>query len=80
MPAPGCCLPDEETVCLADLRGACAIACFYPKDNSPGCTLKTRSFSDAMGAFSRLQTAAFGISPDPAGKVIGKKVAHGLLV
>jgi len=66
MPAPDFCLPDadEETVCLADLRGAYAVIYFYPKDNTSGCTLEARSFSDAMEAFIREETPVFGISPD----------------
>jgi peroxiredoxin Q/BCP len=66
MPAPDFCLPDadDETVCLAELRGAYVVVYFYPKDNTSGCTLEARSFSDAMEAFSRLNTPVFGISPD----------------
>ena len=66
MPAPDFCLPDadEETVCLADLRGAYAVVYFYPKDNTSGCTLEARSFSDAREAFAREGTPVFGISPD----------------
>ncbi|MDK2916500.1 MAG: thioredoxin-dependent peroxiredoxin [Euryarchaeota archaeon] len=68
MPAPNFCLPDadDETVCLADLRGRYAVVYFYPKDNSSGCTLEARSFSDAMEAFRGLDTPVFGISPDSA--------------
>ena len=66
MPAPDFCLPDadDETVCLAELRGAYVVVYFYPKDNTSGCTLEARSFSDAMEAFSRLNTPVFGSSPD----------------
>lgn len=67
MPAPDFCLPDadEEMVCLADLRGAYAVVYFYLKDNTSGCTLEARSFSDATDAFAREGAAVFGISPDP---------------
>lgn len=66
MPAPDFCLPDadDETVCLAEQRGAYVVVYFYPRDNTSGCTLEARSFSDAMEAFSRLNTPVFGISPD----------------
>lgn len=37
---------------------------FYPRDNTSGCTLEARSFSDAMEAFSRRNTPDLGISPD----------------
>ncbi|MCT8337197.1 thioredoxin-dependent thiol peroxidase [Methanoculleus sp. Afa-1] len=66
MPAPDFCLPDadDETVCLAEQRGAYVVVYFYPRDNTSGCILEARSFSDAMEAFSRLNTPVFGISPD----------------
>ncbi len=82
MPAPDFCLPDadEETVCLADLAGRYAVVYFYPKDNSSGCTLEARSFSDEMEAFSRLDTPVFGVSPDSAGSHKRFIAKHGLAV
>ncbi|MCC7564789.1 MAG: thioredoxin-dependent thiol peroxidase [Methanomicrobiaceae archaeon] len=66
MPAPDFCLPDadEQTACLADFRGGYVVVYFYPKDNTSGCTLEARSFSDELEAFARLNTPVFGISPD----------------
>ncbi|MDO9540618.1 MAG: peroxiredoxin [Methanocalculus sp.] len=66
MKAPDFCLPDidEHMVCLAEQRGFFAVVYFYPKDNSSGCTLEARSFSDVMEEFARDNTAVFGISPD----------------
>jgi peroxiredoxin Q/BCP len=66
MPAPDFCLPDkdEQTVCLSALRGSYAVVYFYPKDNSSGCTLEARSFSDEMEAFASRNTPIIGISPD----------------
>jgi thioredoxin-dependent peroxiredoxin len=66
MPAPDFCLPDadEETACLSALRGAYVVVYFYPKDNTSGCTLEARSFSDEMEAFARQNTPVLGISPD----------------
>lgn len=66
MKAPDFCLPDidEHMVCLAEERGVFVIIYFYPKDNSSGCTLEARSFSDTMEEFARDNTPVFGISPD----------------
>lgn len=66
MKAPDFCLPDidEHMVCLEELRGVFSVIYFYPKDNSSGCTLEARSFSDAMEEFARDNTPVFGISPD----------------
>ena len=35
---------------------------FYPKDNTPGCTIEAKGFSDALEAFSSLGAAVIGIS------------------
>jgi peroxiredoxin Q/BCP len=51
-------------VCLLEQRGLYVIVYFYPKDNSSGCTLEARTFSDAMETFARDNTPVFGISPD----------------
>jgi len=66
MKAPDFCLPDidEHMVCLVEHRGVFVVIYFYPKDNSSGCTLEARSFSDAMETFARDNTPVFGISPD----------------
>ncbi|KQC05440.1 MAG: alkyl hydroperoxide reductase [Methanoculleus sp. SDB] len=66
MPAPAFCLPDADgkEVCLADFKDRWLILYFYPKDNSSGCTLEARSFSDEMEDFARLEAAIIGISPD----------------
>ena len=37
---------------------------FYPKDSTPGCTLEGRDFSAKKAAFSRNNTAIFGVSRD----------------
>lgn len=82
MPAPDFCLPDadERTVCLAELRGAYVVVYFYPKDNSSGCTLQARSFSDEMEAFARQNTRVFGISPDSVRSHKRFTEKHGLTV
>ncbi len=66
MPAPDFCLldADEQTVCLKDFRGAYVVVYFYPKDNTSGCTLEARSFSDETEAFLGKHTHILGISPD----------------
>ena len=35
---------------------------FYPKDNTPGCTIEARGFSNELDHFHRLNTRVFGIS------------------
>jgi peroxiredoxin Q/BCP len=65
--APGFCLPSADTteVCLDSYRGKWVVLYFYPKDNTPGCTLEAKGFTDEFDEFSRLDAAILGISPDP---------------
>jgi peroxiredoxin Q/BCP len=37
---------------------------FYPRDNTPGCTLEGRDFRDLAPSFRRLRTRILGISTD----------------
>jgi peroxiredoxin Q/BCP len=37
---------------------------FYPKDNTPGCTLEAGDFRDAYGRFEELDTVILGVSAD----------------
>jgi len=37
---------------------------FYPRDNTPGCTLEAGDFRDACGSFEELDTVVLGISAD----------------
>jgi peroxiredoxin Q/BCP len=65
-PAPPFCLPDssEKTVCLSDYSGNWVVLYFYPRDNTPGCTLEARGFSEAVDEFSTLRAVILGVSGD----------------
>ncbi|QIB36025.1 thioredoxin-dependent thiol peroxidase [Ancylobacter pratisalsi] len=60
-----------ETVTLDSLRGQKLVLYFYPKANTPGCTLEAHDFDRLGPDFSAAQTRVIGISPDPL-KAIGK--------
>jgi len=64
--APEFCLTDqsESAICLHDLRGKWVILYFYPKDNTPGCTLEAIQFTSKHHEFRKLNTIILGISPD----------------
>lgn len=55
---------DGETVTLADLKGQRTILYFYPKDNTPGCTLEARNLRDGKAELARKGFRIIGISPD----------------
>ena len=64
--APGFCLPNAEgtEVRLDDLRGQWVVLYFYPKDNTPGCTLEAKEFSELQDQFTSLGAVILGVSSD----------------
>jgi len=66
--APEIALPDHEGTIhrLADRGGRWTIVYFYPKDDTPGCTIESCQFRDADPAFRAEGADVWGISPDGA--------------
>ena len=59
LPATG-----EQTITLSDLRDKNVVVYFYPRDNTPGCTLEGQDFRDQINKFRRRKTVVLGISRD----------------
>lgn len=55
---------DNKMHKLSDYRGKKVILYFYPKDNTPGCTIEAGDFRDANDTLSDLNTVILGISRD----------------
>lgn len=53
-----------ETVKLSALKGRNVILYFYPKDNTPGCTLEGQDFRDLHPKFKRANGVVLGVSRD----------------
>ena len=53
-----------QEVRLADFRGAPVVLYFYPKDDTPGCTVQACGLRDAWNEL-RTQAKLFGVSVDP---------------
>ena len=53
-----------ESVTLSKLRGKNVILYFYPKDDTPGCTIQACDFRDAMPRFEGVKAVILGVSPD----------------
>ena len=53
-----------ESFRLADHKGHNVVLYFYPRDNTPGCTLEGQDFRDYMRRFKAANTRVFGISRD----------------
>jgi len=64
--APAFCLPDAEGKkhCLKDYKGKYVVLYFYPKDNTPGCTLEAVDFSRFRKEFEGANAVILGVSKD----------------
>ncbi|EGV34008.1 alkyl hydroperoxide reductase/ Thiol specific antioxidant/ Mal allergen [Thiorhodococcus drewsii AZ1] len=72
---------DMERVSLEDLthRRHCVIY-FYPKDDTPGCTMEALEFSDLQDDFEAANTEIIGISKDSCASHGAFRDKHGLSV
>lgn len=57
-----------EDISVSSLRGKNIVIYFYPKDDTPGCTIEAQDFSCAIEKFRDLNTVILGISKDPIKK------------
>ena len=66
MKAPAFTLPasDGTTVSLGDFAGRRIVLYFYPKDDTPGCTVEACGFRDRQEALTGQAAVVLGISPD----------------
>ena len=49
---------------LKDSKGKYVVLYFYPKDDTPGCTIETNDFNKLLGKFKKLDCEVYGISKD----------------
>ena len=59
LPATG-----NKNIRLSELKGKNVALYFYPKDNTPGCTLEGQDFRDLHSKFKNADTVVMGISRD----------------
>ncbi len=66
--APEIALPDETGTVhhLADQRGRWTILYFYPKDDTPGCTVEACEFRDSNATIRERGADVWGVSPQGA--------------
>jgi len=60
--------PGDGTVKPSDFRGRTLVLFFYPKDDTPGCTVENQDFSALAGEFEKAGVALLGVSKDPPNK------------
>jgi peroxiredoxin Q/BCP len=65
-PAPDFTLPSDEgdDVTLSSFRGRRVVLYFYPKDDTPGCTVQACDFRDVAPRFEGVDAVVLGVSPD----------------
>ncbi|HVZ60711.1 MAG TPA: thioredoxin-dependent thiol peroxidase [Terriglobales bacterium] len=59
-------IPDEngEPVSLKNYRGKTVVLFFYPRADTPGCTIEACEFRDSYQQLQKTGAVLFGISPD----------------
>jgi thioredoxin-dependent peroxiredoxin len=64
--APDFCIPDQDgnRTCLKDFRGKWVVLYFYPRDNTPGCSLEAKDFSYLKKDFETESAVILGVSKD----------------
>ena len=68
--APEFTLTDQEGKMhsLKDQKGKWTLIYFYPKDDTPGCTVEACTIRDNYGSFKKMGITVWGISIDPVKK------------
>ena len=54
----------NEVVELKKIKSKFVLLYFYPKDDTPGCTLETKDFNSLISKFSKNNCNVYGISKD----------------
>lgn len=65
--APDFCAPnqDDRQICLADFKGKQHVVLyFYPRDDTPGCTVEANQFTKLVDQFEKQDTVVLGVSKD----------------
>ena len=72
--------PAAGSVRPSDFRCRKLVVFFYPKDDTPGCTIENKDFSALLAEFEAAGTALLGVSRDPPAKHARFAAKHGLTV
>jgi thioredoxin-dependent peroxiredoxin len=63
-PAFSIAVAEGKNIVLSELKGKFVVLYFYPKDNTPGCTVEARGFNVLLSEFTKLNTEVIGVSKD----------------
>jgi peroxiredoxin Q/BCP len=64
--APAFTLPDQDgtSVSLSAMKGSWVVLYFYPRDDTPGCTVEAHEFTALQEEFRKHSAEVLGCSPD----------------
>ena len=57
-----------KTIGLDDLSGKWSVIYFYPRDDTPGCTVEAKEFTELNNKFKENGASIYGVSPDNEAK------------
>jgi peroxiredoxin Q/BCP len=57
-------IAENKQLSLSELYGRYVVLYFYPKDNTPGCTVEARGFNALLSEFKKHGAEVIGISKD----------------
>jgi thioredoxin-dependent peroxiredoxin len=66
------------TISLKDFKGKKLVLYFYPKADTPGCTVEAKNFSRLHSDFAKAGAAVVGVSADAVKKQDAFKAKHAL--
>jgi thioredoxin-dependent peroxiredoxin len=80
--APAFTALDEQgaRVKLSDFAGHWVVLYFYPRDDTPGCTVEACEFTKGLAAFAKLRAKVLGCSTDSPEKHRNFIAKHGLKI
>ena len=80
--APNFNLPNQNgnSVRLDDFAGRWLVVYFYPRDDTPGCTIEAKEFTDSKTYFEENRATIIGVSPDNEAKHCKFIDKHGLKI
>ena len=80
--APKFAIPNQDgnMIKLDDLLGKWSVIYFYPRDDTPGCTIEAKEFTELSSKFEEQGATIYGVSPDTEAKHCKFIEKHGLKV
>jgi peroxiredoxin Q/BCP len=69
---------DGRTYTLGQFKGRTVVLYFYPKDDTPGCTVEAQHFRDDAKAYEHAGAVVLGVSYDDAKSHTAFRQKHGL--